>query len=153
MLLNITNNSWFCILYLFVLSAVEVKACQFNLLWRSLYACPICSQAEFEETHTDCLNGKKNVTYHYVGDCRNSTSKQKEHTQYFVPCKVWPAVDISTGLIHSIFNFYAELQKFVDLPPNLKFMVSPFLNLTQCKITQKTAVQCSAYHSSVQRNY
>ena len=29
----------------------------------------------------------------------------------------------------------AELQKLVDLPPNLKFMVSTFLILTQYKIT------------------
>ena len=41
------------------------------------------------------------------------------------------------------------LQKVVELPPNLKSMVSPFLVLTQCKITEKAAGQCSAYHLSV----
>ena len=43
----------------------------------------------------------------------------------------------------------ADIQKVVDLPPNLKFIVSPFLILTQCKISEKTAGQCSAYHLSV----
>ena len=32
---------------------------------------------------------------------------------------------------------WAELQNVVDLPPNLKFMVSPLLILTQYKITEK----------------
>ena len=36
----------------------------------------------------------------------------------------------------------AELQTVVDLPPNLKFMVSPLLILTQYKITENTAGQC-----------
>ena len=31
----------------------------------------------------------------------------------------------------------AELQKLVELPPNVIFMGSPFLILTQCKITEK----------------
>ena len=44
---------------------------------------------------------------------------------------------------------FTELQSVVDLPPNLNFMVSPFLILTQCKITEKTAGQGSAYQLSV----
>ena len=37
-----------------------------------------------------------------------------------------------------------EVQKVVELPPNVKFMVSTFLILTQCKITKNTAGQCCA---------
>ena len=35
-------------------------------------------------------------------------------------------------------NLRSELEKVVDLPPNQKFMVSTFLILKQCKITEKT---------------
>ena len=52
----------------------------------------------------------------------------------------------------------AESQQVAVLPPSLKFMVSTFLILTQCKITENTAGQCCApgknifpypYHLSV----
>ena len=49
-----------------------------------------------------------------------------------------------------------ELQKLVELPSNLNFMVSTLLILTQCKITENPAGQCCApdnnifpYHLSV----
>ena len=38
----------------------------------------------------------------------------------------------------------SELQKVVELPLNLKFMVSTFFILTQFKITENTAGQCCA---------
>ena len=48
-----------------------------------------------------------------------------------------------------MIDLQSRVAKVVDLPPNLKFMLSPFLILTQCKITEKTAGQRSEYNLSV----
>ena len=61
----------------------------------------------------------------------------------------------STKKIHTNY-FETELQKVVQLPPNLTFMIFTFPILTQCKITENTAGQGCApdknifpYHLSV----
>ena len=38
--------------------------------------------------------------------------------------------------IFDLLGVFIRVEKLVDLPPNQKFMVSPFLILTQCKITE-----------------
>ena len=45
--------------------------------------------------------------------------------------QVWKASGSKvSSFIKIMIKLYTELQKVVDLPPNLKFMVSPFLVLT-----------------------
>ena len=67
---------------------VEKEPCTFYLRWRSLYACPICDKSKATETHTDCVNGFKNVTYGFNNNCRNETGGTKVYDKFFVQCKV-----------------------------------------------------------------
>ena len=49
-----------------------------------------------------------------------------------------------TYLRSAMLIIQAELQKVVELPPNVKFMAVTFLTLTQCKITENTTGKCCA---------
>ena len=80
--------SFKCSSKLVILLAVEVKPCEFHLVWRSLYACPICLENKLYELHTDCVNGKKNITYEAGYNCRNRTGSNNPRHRYFVPCSV-----------------------------------------------------------------
>ena len=68
--------------------AVEMKPCEFHLVWRSLYACPICLENKNYELHTECVNGVKNITYDTGYNCRNRTGKVNPSHKFNVPCSV-----------------------------------------------------------------
>lgn len=92
-------------------TAVEVKPCEFHLVWRSLYACPICLENKRYEMHTNCVNGKKNITYEAGYACRNRTGKNNPGHRYNVPCSPgsisgFPAKSVThTALIVFIIIF------------------------------------------------
>lgn len=45
---------------------VESPQCHYNLLWRSIYACPICTSDDYTaEAVTGCINGKVKMTYRW----------------------------------------------------------------------------------------
>ena len=59
------------------------------------------------------------------------------------------SVKLRTFLCSFIIHLILRVAQFVDPPPNLIFMVSLFLVLTKCKITEKTSGQCFPYHFTI----
>ncbi|CAI5524773.1 unnamed protein product [Closterium sp. Naga37s-1] len=45
--------------------AVEATACEFNLVWYSLFACPLCSEQDIVKVEAAGCNENKRVTYKY----------------------------------------------------------------------------------------
>jgi hypothetical protein len=37
----------------------ESQACVYELVWKSIYACPVCSEDDYEFTYTECVDGKR----------------------------------------------------------------------------------------------
>lgn len=37
--------------------------CSYHFLWRSLYACPVCTSDDIKKVYSECVNGIRNVTY------------------------------------------------------------------------------------------
>jgi len=44
-------------------------SCRYHFIWRSLYACPLCTVEDYEISVSDCVNGKKMKTHVRLSDC------------------------------------------------------------------------------------
>jgi len=48
---------------------VPVHSCQYHFIWRSLYACPLCTVEDYHTSLSQCVNGKKAQTQTAIADC------------------------------------------------------------------------------------
>lgn len=46
------------------------KYCHYELLWRTVYACPLCRDKDYSKVYSKCINGKRYVTNSRLTDCR-----------------------------------------------------------------------------------
>ena len=51
-------------------TGVEFESCNYRLLWRSVYACPICQDDNIVQVRSTCKNNKQNISYTSAFPCR-----------------------------------------------------------------------------------
>lgn len=62
------------------------RSCVYNFVWRSLYACPMCTVEDYEISISDCIDGTKVKTLVRLSDCWDPNPPASE----MISCKSCP---------------------------------------------------------------
>lgn len=68
------------------------RSCNYKFIWKSLYACPLCTVEDYSIVTSDCINGKQTITHVKTRDCWDPQPPPNE----FLLCRACPATDGNT---------------------------------------------------------
>uniref|UniRef100_A0A8C8M6Y1 MRH domain-containing protein n=1 Tax=Oncorhynchus tshawytscha TaxID=74940 RepID=A0A8C8M6Y1_ONCTS len=78
--------------------------CSFHFLWRSLYACPLCTESHYREIVSACIQGIQRTTYVWQQplQCTGGVSLPAQTVSACVTLDFWLKVGVSTGTVAAI---------------------------------------------------
>ncbi|KAL1020751.1 hypothetical protein UPYG_G00004170 [Umbra pygmaea] len=78
--------------------------CSFHFLWRSHYACPLCTQSNYREIVSACIQGIQRTTYVWQEplQCTRGVSLPAQTVRACVTLDFWLKVGVSTGTVAAI---------------------------------------------------
>lgn len=78
--------------------------CSFHFLWRSQYACPLCSESHYREIVSACIQGIQRTTYVWVQplQCTGGVSLPAQTVSTCVTLDLWLKLGVTTGTVAAL---------------------------------------------------
>ncbi|XP_029580486.1 UPF0577 protein KIAA1324 [Salmo trutta] len=78
--------------------------CSFHFLWRSPYACPLCTESHYREIVSACIQGIQRTTYVWQQplQCTGGVSLPAQTVSACVTLDFWLKVGVSTGTVAAV---------------------------------------------------
>ncbi|XP_012558711.1 endosome/lysosome-associated apoptosis and autophagy regulator family member 2 [Hydra vulgaris] len=68
-------------------TAIDDRNCIYEFMWKTLYACPLCTQDDYSEVFSECKNGYQYKTKTKKNKCRTAVG-EKEYSLERFPCNL-----------------------------------------------------------------
>ncbi|XP_060736920.1 endosome/lysosome-associated apoptosis and autophagy regulator 1 isoform X1 [Tachysurus vachellii] len=118
--------------------------CYFHFLWRSQYACPLCSERNYKEIVSACINGIQRTTYVWQQPrkCTDGVPLPDPQISACVTLEFWFKFGVSVGLVAAILLITISCY-FWKRTRKLEYKYSKLMNVESKECDLPAADSCA----------